>query len=560
VQLSIVIGMALVMSFVMKLLRQPLIIGYLVTGIILGPAVLDFVENGGAMAAFSHIGIALLLFIVGLGLKPKIVKEVGKVAILSGLAQILFTAVLGFFIAQLLGFNAVVSIYLGLAFSLSSTIIIFKLLYLKEDQDTLYGRITIGFLLIQDIVAILFFIVLSSTAQMGSGNYVSVLLGLFLKAILVIVALYLMMKYIAPKIDRIFAENTELLFIFSIGTCFVVSTIFYKLNFSLELGALIAGFMLSISPYQREIANRIQPLRDFFLIILFIAMGSNIVVNDLMGSWALVIVFSLFILIGNPLILIVVMRFLKYTFKTSVLAGLTVSQISEFSLIIIAMGVSLGHLPDSLLAPATMVGLVTIGFSTYFISYNNQIYEKVFKRFEKYFSDKNSIKDRKKIEEKYDVVLFGCHIMGTGLIKQLQKSRTSYIALDHDPVVIEQLSPVANCIFGSAEDTSLLDSLPLDKTKLIISTVPNLDLNLFILGYLKRKTKNSHFICVSNHFHDADKLYKRGATYVIMPPYLGRRFMVDLFKKNHLRINDYKKEQRKHKDDLNYLDELDRYF
>lgn len=545
----------------MKLLRQPLIIGYLISGIIVGPAVLGMVDHGGAMVAFSHIGVALLLFIVGLGLKPKIIKEVGKVAILSGIGQIAFTSIIGYFIARLIGCDPTVSIYIGIAFSLSSTIIIFRLLYKKEDQDTLYGRITIGFLLIQDLVAILFFIVLSSSAQMGSGNFAPVLLGLLLKAGLVIASLYILMKYVTPKVDKIFAENEELLFVFSIGVCFVVATIFYKLSFSLELGALIAGFMLSISPYQREIANRLQPLRDFFLIIFFIAMGSNIVVSDIQTSLPLIIIFSLFILIGNPIILILVMRWMKYTLKTSVQAGLTVSQISEFSLIIIAMGVTLGHVPEGLLASATMVGLITITFSTYFITYNDQIYEKVFRRFEKYFTDKNARKERKNLKERYEAILFGCHIMGSGLIKQMEKSKTSFLAIDHDPMLIEKLQDKEiSCLFGSAEDTSLLDSLPMSKAKIIISTIPKLDLNLFLLSYLNRKVKKFNFICVTNHFNEADRLYKKGATYVIMPPYLGRRFMVDLFKKNQLRGADYRKEQRKHRDDFKYLDEFEQYF
>jgi Kef-type K+ transport system membrane component KefB len=562
IQLSLVLGIALVVSLIMKALRQPLIIGYIITGIIVGPAATGMLDYSGPLEAFSHIGIALLLFIVGLSLKPRVVREVGKVAILTGLAQILFTTIIGYFICQALGFEQIVSFYLALAFSLSSTIIIFRLLYTKEEQDTLYGRITIGFLLVQDLVAILFFIVLSSTAKMGSGDFIPFLVLTVAKVVLVILGLYLLMKYVTPKIDKMFADNSEMLFIFAIGVCFVISTIFYELGFSLELGALIAGFMLSMSPYQREIASKIQTLRDFFLIIFFISMGSHIVVNDIASYLPLIIIFSLFISIGNPIILMLVMRAMRYTMKTSFLAGVTVSQISEFSLIILAMGVTMGHLPESILAPATLIGLITIGMSTYFISYNNQMYDNFFGKYlERYFTEKRSRKEKSLLKKHYSVILFGCHIMGTGLIKQLAKAKTKFLAVDHDPTLIDSLTEKnIECLFGSAEDINFLDSIPMAKAKMVMSTIPSVDVNLSLLSYLKKKKKNFNFIAVANHFHDADRLYKKGATYVIMPPYLGRRFMVDLYNRNKLLVSKYKQERKKHLEDLKYVDELEQFF
>ncbi|NQT49696.1 cation:proton antiporter, partial [Candidatus Kuenenbacteria bacterium] len=541
----------------MKLLKQPLIVGYIVTGIIVGPSVTNLIPADGALEGFSHIGVALLLFLVGLGLKPSMIREVGKVAVVTGVAQMMVTAIGGYFIAIWLGLSQVTAFYLGIAFALSSTIIIFRILYEKEEQDTLYGRITIGFLLVQDLVAMFFLMFLSSTRSFGSGNYISFASALLGKVALVVIGLYILIKFVIPHVDKIFAKNKEMLFVFALGICFAIAAIFHQLHFSMELGALLAGVILSVSPYQREIALRIQSLRDFFLIIFFVVLGANIHIAEIQNSIPLIVIFSLFILVGNPLILLFVMRWLKYTVKTSFLAGLTVSQISEFSLIILGMGVGLGHIPEAILGPATIVGIITITVSTYYISYNSQIYSFFKKPLHMIFSDKGKKKEEKIIKDQFDVILFGSHRLGGGLVNEMLKSKIKFLIVDHDPEVIRELtSKGLNCIYGSADDADFLDSLPMRSTKLVISTIPELDVNLSIIAYKKKNHLRTNILCIANHHIHADKLYKAGATYVIMPPYLGRRFMADLFKKNKLDHSKYKEERNKHIFDMQYIDEL----
>ena len=554
-QLSITLGIVLIMSLIMKFLRQPLIIGYIITGIIVGPVVTGIISEKETLEAFSHIGIALLLFIVGLGLKPKIIREVGKVAVITGIGQVIFTTVGGFLIAKLLGFTDIVAGYLALSFTLSSTIIILRLLYSKGEQDSLYGRISIGFMLVQDLVAMLMFLVLSSTANLGSGSYLSIVFILVAKFLAVSFALYILMKYITPRFDKIFAENKEMLFIFAIGVCFVISTAFFKLGFSLELGALAAGVILSVSPYQREIASRIESLRDFFLIIFFIVMGANISVSDFKNNLPMVLIFSTFVLLGNPIIMTLIMRRMKYTIRTSFLAGLTVSQVSEFSLILIGMGVGLGHIDSSILGPVTLVGLITITVSSYFISYNHQIFKFFKPVLHKLFNDKHAKVEVLDEVEEVEVILFGSHVTGGGLIKQFKKEKTKYIVIDHDPKIVADLSEKGiPIVFGSADDSELLDSISVKKLKMVVSTVPDYDINSFLLQYFKKRKRGLNLICITNKYHDAKRLYKQGATYVIMPPYLGQRFITDLFKKNKLDKKKYTREKSKHIVDSQYIE------
>lgn len=559
VQFGIILGIAVLVSFVMKALKQPLIIGYIITGIIIGPAVSSWIDAGDTLQAFSHMGIALLLFIVGLGLRPNIIKEIGKVAAITGIAQVIITTLGGYFLGLALELTPAVAFYLGFTFSLSSTIIVLQLLYQKREQDSLYGRISIGFLLVQDLVAMFFFIFLSSMREFAGGDYLIALGLLLAKVLMVVLAVFILIKYVVPRIDKLFAGNHELLFVFALAVCFLMAAVFYKLNFSLELGALVAGVLLSVSPFQREIAARLHSLRDFFLIMFFIIIGMNINFQTVDGAWGWVMAYSLFILIGNPLILFFIMRWLRFTTRTSFLTGLTVAQISEFSLIIIAMGIGLGHLPAEILGPATLVGVITMAVSTYFITHNHGIYKSFEPILRRLFPDRHGRAEKAMLFDKYDVIIFGCHRLGGGLAKELKKVKINYIIVDHDPDVIKALTAQKiPCLYGSADNIDLMESLPFEKCKLVISTIPDPDVNLTMLAYLRSHHRRVNFIGMADHAHQARELYRAGATYVIMPHYLGRRYIVDLFHKNKLDLIKYKKEKNKHMFDLPLADSNNR--
>jgi len=555
IQLSLVLGIAVLIALAMKLLRQPLIIGYIITGIIVGPAVLSLVQKGDALEAFAHIGVALLLFIVGLGLHPKMIRDVGGVAVITGVGQILFTSVIGWFIGLLLGYPPLVALYLAIAFTFSSTIIILRLLYHKEDQDTLYGRIAIGFLLVQDFVAMIIFMILSSTR--GGGDDIQLFVAtVALKILIVVTGIVFLIKFIVPLVDRFLAQSRELLFLFAIGTCFIFASLFNYLEFSQELGALVAGVILSFSPYHREIATRIQPLRDFFLITFFIVLGAGMHFSDIESAILPIIVFSLFILIGNPLIVYIIMTRMGYAKRTSFFAGLTVAQISEFSLILLGMGVSVGHIPSSIIGPATLVGLITIGISTYMITYNHRLYHAL-ERYLAWLAPKKP-PSREIVgaprTKKIDILVLGAHRLGGGIIKVLKKMKAKYLIIDHDPQVVKYLEKSREpVLFGSADDAAFLDQLPLSHTRLIISTIPDFETNNFIIQYAKRRAPHANVICVANHSSEAKELYRAGATYVVMPPYLGRKYIVDLVKRNKLNAKKYKHERSHHLKDLRYL-------
>jgi Kef-type K+ transport system membrane component KefB len=533
-EIGIVLIIAAAFSLLVYRFRQPLIIAYIITGVIVGPSVLALAKNPEIFEVMSQIGMAFLLFTVGLGLNWRSVKDVGGIAFATGVGQVLFTSVSGFLIGLTMGFDAITSIYIAVAFSFSSTIIIIKLLMDKEDLDTLYGRISVGFLLVQDFVAMLILLGLSAV---GSGAPLEqVFIGVIVKAFLIVPLLWVISVKILPRMLAYAARSQELLFIFSVAWCFFIAGILVSFGFGIELGALIAGITLSGSIFQQEINSRVRPLRDFFLIIFFIVLGTRLGLDNFTAMLIPTIIFSAFILIGNPLIVMFIMRSLGYHPRTGFLAGTTVAQISEFSFIVIAAGIATGHLSDEILALATAVGIFTIAISSYLIDKNENIYEKLKPVFR--WMEPANILDIERVKERKatKIILFGFHRAGRVLLDTIKKMKKSYIIVDFDPQTVRQLSEVGEPnLYGDAGDEVFLEEIKADKASLVISTIPDVVISSSLLSFLKsRKYKGTVIVSVHTQV-EADVCYKLGATYVIVPTVLsGRKFseILDISKTN----------------------------
>ncbi len=550
VELSIIIIIAVVIASIMRLLKQPLIIGYILTGIIVSPYFLNIVKSTEAIATFAQIGITLLLFMVGLNLNPRIIKDVGKVSLITGVGQVIFTSVIGFFIGRLLGFSTIVSMYIAVALTFSSTIIIMKLLSDKNDLETLYGRIAIGFLIVQDLIVILILMVISAIPT--EINLTILALETVLKVSGLLLLLFIISVYIFPKITKVVAKSQEFLLLFSIGWCFAVATLFHYLNFSIEAGALLAGITLSLSPYHYEISSKMKPLRDFFIILFFIMLGSQMTFSNISQHIIPILIFSAFILIGNPLIVMILMGLLGYTKRNSFLAGLTVAQISEFSLILIALGVSVGHLTNEILSFVTIIGLITIAGSTYLILYANKIYphlskclgifERKGKKVDEHIYHKN---------EDYDIILFGYNRIGYSIVKTVQKMKKCLLIVDFNPDVIKRLiTEKIPCIYGDVGDSEILERLELNKAEMVISTVPEEQDNLLLIKKTKEVNKKALIFVTANQVEEALTLYDAGADYVILPHLLGGEHVSILLEDFTGDINKILETKLKHIDEL----------
>ena len=546
VELSIVIIIAVIVAGIMRLLRQPLVIGYILTGIIVSPYFFNIVTPTDAIATFAQIGIALLLFMVGLNLNPRIIKDVGKVSLITGVGQVIFTSVIGFFIGKFLGFSTIVSTYIAIALTFSSTIIIMKLLSDKGDLETLYGRIALGFLIVQDLIVIVILMVISSIP--AGIDFATLALETVLRGVGLLILLFLISVHIFPRITQAIAKSQEFLLLFSIGWCFAIASLFYYLNFSIEAGALIAGITLSLSPYHYEIGSKMKPLRDFFIILFFISLGSQMVFTNISQYVIPILIFSVFILIGNPLIVMVLMGLMGYTKRNSFLAGLTVAQISEFSLILIALGVNVGHLTNEILSLVTIVGLITIAGSTYLILYANKIYPHL-SRYLGIFERKGEKVDEHKHhkDETYDIILFGYDRIGYDILESFKKIKKKFLVVDYNPETITKLAKRGfDCKYGDASDSELLNELNFSKIKMVASTIHNLDTNLLLINKVRESNKKAIITVVSHQIDEAIKLYDAGATYVLMPHFLGGHHVSTMIEEHGLNLNKFLKEKIAH--------------
>lgn len=549
-ELSIVVMITAVLAAIFHALRQPLIIAYIFAGILLSPYGLNIITAHDAFASFAQFGIAFLLFMVGLNLNPKIIKEVGKISSITGLGQVFFTTVISFGIAKAFDFSNIEAAYISCAMAFSSTIVIMKLLSDKKDLESVYGRISVGFLIVQDIVAMLVLMFVSSTA--GGTGIMQIIINSVLKGAALIAAVFLLGRYVLPTITRKIANQQELLLLFCIAWCFALSTIFHFFGFSIEIGALLAGITLASSSYRYEISSRIKPLRDFFILIFFVFLGSQMEFSNFQQHIVPILIFSLFVLIGNPLIVMFLMGSMKYTKRTSFLSGLTVAQISEFSLILVALGVKLGHVDASILSFVTIVALMTIGGSSYFIIYGKKIYDSV-SGYLNIFERKDIKKDGNQHmhQQNYEALLLGYNHVGVALAKTLEKMGKKFAVIDYNPEVIMKLKQQnIECRYGDVEDVDIFEDLKLDQVKLVVSTIRDFAINSAMIHYILTENKDCIVMVVSEKIEDAIKLYEIGASYVIMPHLLGGHHTSTIIQSCGFDVDKFMSEKVRHLEEL----------
>jgi len=541
-EISLIIAIAAFVGLIMRLLKQPMIIGYILTGILVGPAVLNIVHSESTFEAFSKIGIALLLFIVGLGINPKMIKELGKVSLVAGTVQILLTSAIGFGVAQMFGYSTQVSMIIGVGLAFSSTIIILKLLSDKKEQSRLYGKIAIGILLVQDVVATIALVVLSASSE-GSLE-LEEFGALALKGLLLALFLGFCSNFIFPRINKLVAGSQEFLFLFALGWGLGIATLFEIAGFSIEVGALFAGVALAPLPYAQEVGARLRPIRDFFVVLFFINIGAQLTLDGASNLIAPILAISFVVIIIKPLIVMITLGFMGYTKNTSMKTGLTMGQISEFSLIFIFLAFQEGFVTQEIITLLTFVALISIAVSTYLIMYSDQIYlffERNLSMFE------SRVGKREGALDKYSMVLFGYQKGGSQFIKVFKSLHKKYIVVDYDPEVIDHLSHTnVPYIYGDATDPELLEEVNIEHAKLIVSTVTDHTTNTYLVQYVAEHNSRAVLICHADNPAEASELYRLGATYVLMPHYLGSEKISSFIKRNGFNKAEFKKFREKH--------------
>jgi len=517
--IGFIIIIATVFAHFARLFKQPLIPAYILAGIIIGP-VLGIITNTEVITTLSEIGIAFLLFIVGLEINIRKLKHVGLVASLGGVIQIVFIFSIAFIISLLLGFFIIESVYIALLIAFSSTMVVIKLLSDKKEIDTLHGKIIIGILLVQDIVAI---IALSILTTLSDFSFI-VLAYSLLKGVIVLLFAVTVSKYIFPKFFTFAAKSQELLFISAVAISLLYSILFNYLGFPIAIGAFIAGVSLANLPYNIEIIGRIRPLRDFFSVIFFVSLGMELLLGTFNAILKPLVVLLLLVIFVKPLIMMFTTAFFGYKKRTAFLTSISLAQISEFSLIIIAQGLLLGHINQEIFSITVLLAIITITLTTYFVEFQNAIYNRLapyLNVFDKFSENKDYLEYIPK-RRRYEIIMCGYNRVGYGIFKTLRKMKKGMIIVDYNPETIKSLiKEKIPCLYGDIGNIAILERLNFRKAKIVISTVASKPVNNFLIKTAKKENKNITIFVIANQINDALDLYDAGADYVVLPHFLG---------------------------------------
>ena len=513
-EIGIMIILAGILAFVFRLLNQPRIPAYVISGIILGPLALGIIESNEFILALSEIGVAFLLFFAGLEINLKQLKQVGKVASITGILEMVIIGLITLGIFFSFGFNNIELLYITLVVAFSSTMVVIKLLSDKDQLNTLHGRIIVGILLMQDIVAIAALTILTTDLSWGS------ILSPLIKAALFMIFAFVLVKLFKP-VFRISAKSNELILIISLAFLFLFAISAYAFGLSLAIGSFFAGVALANSTYKTEIKGRVHPLRDFFGAILFVSLGIQLVWIP-KSQWTLLLILILLVMTLKPLILTLLVRLTGYTNRTAFLTGNYLGQSSEFALILLTQGLVIGHLTSNLFSVLVFATIITMSLTGYSIKSEPVLY-RIFLRITHPFSKNISTKKEKLeygLEKKTNIVLFGYHRIGASFLKKFTHKKDELLVIDFNPEVIKNLiDKKVPCLYGDYANPEIIEKLklPYIKPKLVVSTVPSKEDNIHLIKKVKEVSKKITIVVVSESIHDAIDLYEKGADYVIVP-------------------------------------------
>jgi Kef-type K+ transport system membrane component KefB len=551
VELALLLLVAAVLGVVFRILKQPLVLAYLITGILIGSLGLLNFNNGDIIEVFSSLGIMFLLFLVGMEMDYNAIKKTGKVSLAIGLGQVVFTALGGFLIAHYaFSFEILPALYIAVALTFSSTVIIIKLLSDKGSTTSLHGRAAVGLLLVQDLVVILILITLNAIS-LDTGFGPLQILSTVVIGVLLFILMLILGRNVFPYIFRKVAQSQELLFLISIAWLLVFAVIVKQFGFSIEIAGFLGGVALANSAEKHHIANKVRPLRDFFILIFFVYLGSLMVVSDFQGLLVPMIIFSLFVLIGNPLIVMTIMGIMRYKKRTGFLTGVTVAQISEFSLIFVTLGLALGHITNEVFALVVAIGVVTITLSTYIILYAEKIFPYI-AGILSIFERKNSKEEEGDFGISRKIILIGANRIGRGIMSYIDKA--NLLVIDFDPIVADWLKQDnIDRIFADIKDPHLFEELNLEKTKLVVSTSPNFEDNIVLIQRIKEIDKTIKVIVRAESEEEAFLLYKKGTDYVLLPHLLSGKYLGRLIEAS----NDLEKIDEMRKKEIKLIESID---
>ena len=529
---AIVLAASAAVGAVSHKLRQPLIVAFIAVGVLMGPLGLNLWQADPQHELLATLGISLLLFVVGLKLDVNLIRSTGPVSLAIGSGQIALTFGIGFVLTLGLGFASLQAFYLAAAMTFSSTVIIVKLLSDKREIDALHGKIDLGVLIVQDLAVILAMIALTAWGSGSEGGLMRDGLLVLLKGGAFIGLTALLMRYVLPGLLARLAHSQELLVLFAIAYAALWSALSQQLRLSLEVGAFLAGISLASTSFREILASRLVTLRDFLLLFFFISLGSHLDLSLSGRQLLVVLILTLFVLLVKPLLVAGIMGGMGYSKRTGFLAGVSLGQISEFSLILGALGLQYGHIDTNIMGMITLVGVITIGVSSYLILDSGSIYERlapVLGWLQRRHPYREAIADSGDTGAPVDVILFGLGNFGSHIAMNLQARAKTLLGVDFNPEVVRKAASQGLRVrYGDAGDAHTLDHLPLDQVPWVVSAMPGAGPNMTLLEGLRERNFRGKVVLTAQNAEQEENFREAGADRVLWPNLDAAEQAVDL--------------------------------
>jgi Kef-type K+ transport system membrane component KefB len=528
------VSVAAVLAFAAHRLRQPLLLAYLLAGVLIGPQIgLRLVDDQKSIETVSEIGLILLLFIIGLELDLNKLLAAGKPVLVAGILQVPLCAALGlaFFLPlrASAGTGDFSLLYVAVCLAMSSTMIVVKLLYDKFELDTLPGRVTLGVLVFQDIWAM---VVLGVQPNLQQPE-IATLFGSLGKGVLLVAVSFLVSKTVLPRLFRSVAKMPELVLVGSLAWCFIVAGAASAAGLSREMGALIAGISISTFPYNMDVVAKVVSVRDFFVTLFFVALGMQIPMPTA-GVVGYALLAAAFLMASRFAVVFPILHAFGLGHRASLLPSVNLAQMSEFSLVIASIGVTYQHIGQETVSVLIFVFVFTAVASTYMIGYSHPLQEVLAR-----WLRKAGVRDLDAVAHEppavparagKDVVLLGFFVEASALIHEYELSADAgrypvldrLLVIDFNPQVHAELKRRGiACLYGDVSHMETLRHADIHAASLVVSTIPDSILkgtdNRRLLKQARRVCPRAKVIVTANRTASALELYEAGADYVFVP-------------------------------------------
>ena len=518
-------------AFLGKLVKMPSIVAYIIAGIVLGPG-LGIVQLDHSLELISELGIALLLFLVGLELSLQKIKDLGRVAIILGGLQVPMTAAGAYVISTLMGFSVMECVFLAATVTFSSTVVVIKLLDQKGATSRLFGRIAISLFLAQDIVVIIGLTILSGLGSGGDEPFEMVTLTKSLgiafagMVILLLVSLFAS-RCVLPKPFAWASRSPDTVFIWALCWCFLVVLLAHQFHLSVEIGAFLAGIAIAQLPIHEDLHRRLHPLMTFFVAVFLVTLGIQMDISVLGEVWKYALGLSVFVIIAKPLIVFIILSRLRYSEYTAFQAATASGQVSEFAFILLGLGAGAGLIEGRVVSLGGMVGILTIAISSYLILYSDPLYS-AFQKLGvlKFFKAKQEPDTEEQHSYEGHVIVVGMNALGREVVKQLSGRGETVLAIDTDPRKLEGLN-CAETLIGSVEYESAVEEIGLSCARLVISALQIEDTN-HLLAY---RCRSAGVPCAIHAFDISvvEDLLDLDTAYMFMPAFDAVREQLAIF-------------------------------